>query len=1035
MADDATGGKKAPTVLRIKLRYDDLDSFVEKFAPNIGRAGLFIRTRTPKPVGAEVRFELRLSDDKPVVIGLGVVRWIRDYDPRRPRAVHGMGVEFTRVTKESREVLMKVLEFRKRHGLIDGERGLPVPRDEDDAVARPARDDHSAPIEAIGDEPSGTVTAPTRSPVADDGATTVRPAPTAPAGPAGAKARPAAVERADDVTTLRPAPTARPRPAKPVARAAPPDPAAGGAVAVAPVAVAPSAVAPSAVAPIPAPVAPNAVAPIPAAVAPSAVAPIPAPVAPIPAPVAPVPAAVAPTAVEPTAVAPVPAAVAPSAVAPSAVAPSAATPILAAVEAGPAAPIARAVAPIAVAPIAAAPIEPPHNPPPRRAPRAAAPPLVAPTPRTADELAALAVAAPAPVAAPTPLPAEPARRARAGVASLLAAQPAAPTIDDAAVLAFLDDGLDVAGAISRARKLVGGDVDAELAALLDADATPSEVSIDDASARLAAMFGTASVAPRRGRLADGTRDDSFEVAARAVDTGAVRFTRAAPTAGVTGPVLPDTQVTAGAPAIDAAAIEASTIDAPAIDTAAVEASTIDAPAIDAAAIDVPAIDAASVEASTIDAPAIDVPAIDPHAIDPHAIDPHALAPLASDAPPGDAPPGEAHPSDAPMSDAHPIAPHPSDASAIEASAIAAPTIAEADAPALIYSPLPTDPHDDATHDDDGGRGARLHDLARADLAAPVALAAPITDDDEPRDEITAPIDVDAIAAEFTPPPRLAARGTAPPLAALAADDLAALTPGGDTLDAALGDAALDAAPRPGRDTLSPPPRGEFDAEVEVDTLVRSRHAALAGLPGDAARARPERLPPPPTRDPDQPPRTIRPTRPPPPPPPRALEPVVDPAAPDRELDSASEVSSGSIDITDLVDQLEAEAATSVPLAPPPDDGRDLLLSLDAAALEADALLDDLPQPGRRRPPSGPAPDLASFADPPLAPARRPSTGAGRASSVDDALAALEAMSFDDEAGEATAVGAAQAARLPPSPPTAGPDPDDDFEVEIEIDDP
>ena len=34
VADDASGAKKTPTVLRIKLRYDDLDMFVERFAPN-----------------------------------------------------------------------------------------------------------------------------------------------------------------------------------------------------------------------------------------------------------------------------------------------------------------------------------------------------------------------------------------------------------------------------------------------------------------------------------------------------------------------------------------------------------------------------------------------------------------------------------------------------------------------------------------------------------------------------------------------------------------------------------------------------------------------------------------------------------------------------------------------------------------------------------------------------------------------------------------------------------------------------------------
>jgi len=124
-------------VLRIKVRYEEPTAFVERFAPYVGRAGLFLRSKVPKPVGTEVRFELRLADDRPVLVGMGVVRWAREPDPERPMQPAGMAIEFTRVTKESRGVILQMLELRRKLGLADGPRGLPTPPD-DDVVLTPA---------------------------------------------------------------------------------------------------------------------------------------------------------------------------------------------------------------------------------------------------------------------------------------------------------------------------------------------------------------------------------------------------------------------------------------------------------------------------------------------------------------------------------------------------------------------------------------------------------------------------------------------------------------------------------------------------------------------------------------------------------------------------------------------------------------------------------------------------------------------------------------------------------------------------------
>lgn len=132
MAPDAPSGTRpAPVVLRIKLRYDDVEALVQRFAANVGRSGLFLPTRSLQAVGAEVKFELRLADDKPVLVGLGRVKAAKAPDPEHPRAAFGMAIELMRVTRESRDVILKMLERRKAIGLP--EVGIPMPADIDAA--------------------------------------------------------------------------------------------------------------------------------------------------------------------------------------------------------------------------------------------------------------------------------------------------------------------------------------------------------------------------------------------------------------------------------------------------------------------------------------------------------------------------------------------------------------------------------------------------------------------------------------------------------------------------------------------------------------------------------------------------------------------------------------------------------------------------------------------------------------------------------------------------------------------------------------
>ncbi|MCX5748407.1 MAG: hypothetical protein NT062_38630, partial [Proteobacteria bacterium] len=116
---------RPPIVLRIKLRYEDVDVLVQRFAPNVGKAGLFLPTKALHPIGTELKFELRLANDTPVIVGLGRVMVVREPDPANPKAVFGMGVELMRVTKESRDLILRMLERRRQLGLA--EVGLPSP--------------------------------------------------------------------------------------------------------------------------------------------------------------------------------------------------------------------------------------------------------------------------------------------------------------------------------------------------------------------------------------------------------------------------------------------------------------------------------------------------------------------------------------------------------------------------------------------------------------------------------------------------------------------------------------------------------------------------------------------------------------------------------------------------------------------------------------------------------------------------------------------------------------------------------------------
>ncbi len=165
--------------LAVRLSYGTLDELVERFAVNISRGGVFIRTRDPKPVGTLLVLELRLSGGEAAIRGEGVVRWIQAEDPTaHPRRAPGMGVQFTKLDDASRALVERMVELKERRGVAPG-------------VVAPA---------PIADRPDGTP-APTRAPSAAIPApprAAATPTP-APAFPSPAQADLAAPHRAEQL--------------------------------------------------------------------------------------------------------------------------------------------------------------------------------------------------------------------------------------------------------------------------------------------------------------------------------------------------------------------------------------------------------------------------------------------------------------------------------------------------------------------------------------------------------------------------------------------------------------------------------------------------------------------------------------------------------------------------------------------------------------------------------------------------------------------------------------------------------------------
>jgi uncharacterized protein (TIGR02266 family) len=110
---DTRKDKRASLPLKVRFKSATVDEFIEQYAKNISRGGIFINTKDPLPVGTLLKFEIQLKDESPIINGVGRVVWKRSPgDGSHGEAPAGMGIKFIRMDPECRATVERIAAQR-----------------------------------------------------------------------------------------------------------------------------------------------------------------------------------------------------------------------------------------------------------------------------------------------------------------------------------------------------------------------------------------------------------------------------------------------------------------------------------------------------------------------------------------------------------------------------------------------------------------------------------------------------------------------------------------------------------------------------------------------------------------------------------------------------------------------------------------------------------------------------------------------------------------------------------------------------------
>lgn len=94
--------------LLVQFRLKSMDDFLTEHASNISTGGMFIRTDSPKPLGAMVYLQFQLEQGETLIEGLGRVVHVNPVGSQAP----GMGIEFVNLDDDSEVTIDKIISAR-----------------------------------------------------------------------------------------------------------------------------------------------------------------------------------------------------------------------------------------------------------------------------------------------------------------------------------------------------------------------------------------------------------------------------------------------------------------------------------------------------------------------------------------------------------------------------------------------------------------------------------------------------------------------------------------------------------------------------------------------------------------------------------------------------------------------------------------------------------------------------------------------------------------------------------------------------------
>jgi uncharacterized protein (TIGR02266 family) len=109
----ANDGRRADARFTVDLdvTLESEHNFYAGFAENLSSGGIFVATHKLLPVGQEIRFSIRLPGLEEPVLGIGEVRWVRDYS-ERSNVPPGLGLRFLYLAPGCMSVIQRFLENR-----------------------------------------------------------------------------------------------------------------------------------------------------------------------------------------------------------------------------------------------------------------------------------------------------------------------------------------------------------------------------------------------------------------------------------------------------------------------------------------------------------------------------------------------------------------------------------------------------------------------------------------------------------------------------------------------------------------------------------------------------------------------------------------------------------------------------------------------------------------------------------------------------------------------------------------------------------